>query len=173
MKNKIFSFIAIANMLLASSTTIIAANDSTISTKEVVIQKVENARKKTHDVKDYIDERLNDTIINTHDIAINHSSNELIQYHNNRVDAELEVIEEAMSFVERLGKGFTILIAIIIILVILGNYISRRQKYKIIEKAIENNYPLPPGFITNMSPRLVSRTTLSIWECPHTKRSGR
>ena len=76
MKNKIFSFIAIANMLLASSTTIIAANDSTISTKEVVIQKVENARKKTHDVKEYIDERINDTIINTHDIAINHSSNE-------------------------------------------------------------------------------------------------
>lgn len=158
MKNKIFSFIAIANMLLASSTTIIAANDSTISAKDVVVQKVENARKKTHDVKDFIDEQLNDTIINTHDIAINHSSNELIQYHNNRVDAELEVIEEAMSFVERLGIGFTILIAIIIILVILGNYISRRQKYKIIEKAIENNYPLPPGFITNnMRP---SQTTI-------------
>ena len=119
------------------------------SAKEVVVQNVENARKKTHNVKDYIDERLNDTIINTHDITKNHSSNNLIQYHNNRYNAELEVIKEAMSFAERLGKGFTTLIAIIIILVILGNYISRRQKYKIIEKAIENNYPLPPGFITN------------------------
>ena len=38
--------------------------------------------------------------------------------------------------------------SILTILIIIGVYLNRRQKYIIIEKAIENNYPLPPGFIS-------------------------
>jgi hypothetical protein len=165
MKTSIISIIVSGAMLLASSAPIIAANDSTITPEqriersaqelaaeslELATQEIKKAKKKSSEVRNYIDDRLNDTIINGKKIreAQQQSQYDYIsQYNQEKLNAKKDIIEQSFSFVEKLGQGILIFVSVIIILIIIGNYVSRRQKYKIIEKAIENNYPLPAEFI--------------------------
>lgn len=164
MKTTFFSIIATGAIFLASSTPAIAANDSIKSAEqrierlakelaaesiELATQEVKKARQKSNDIKSKIDKRLDDTIINGKAIRDQYNNNnELLAYKNARFDAKKELIEECFIFVEKLGKGILAFFAILTILIFIGVYLNRRQKYKIIEKAIENNYPLPPGFIS-------------------------
>lgn len=116
---------------------------------ELATQSIKEAKQKSSDIKSQIDKRLDDTIINGKAIKNQYrSNNELLEYQNARFNGEKEIIEKSFIFVEKLGKGVLAFFAILTTLIFIGVYINRRQKYKIIEKAIENNYPLPPGFIS-------------------------
>ena len=162
MKTSILSFFVAGAMLLASSTPAIAANDSTITPEqriersaqelaaesiELATQEVKKARQKSSKLRAEIDERLKDTIINGKKLKESRYSDDYAWQYNNRLQSEQNIINKSFEFIEKLGQGILIFVSVIIILIIIGIYISRRQKYKIIEKAIENNYPLPPGFI--------------------------
>jgi hypothetical protein len=163
MKTSILSFFAAGAMLLASSTPAIAAHDSIITPEqriersaqelaaesiELATQEVKKARQKSSKLRAEIDERLKDTIINGKKLKESRYSDDYAWQYNNRLQSEQNIINKSFEFVEKLGQGILIFVSVIIILIIIGMYISRRQKYKIIEKAIENNYPLPPGFIS-------------------------
>lgn len=187
MKTTFFSIIATGAIFLASSTPVIAANDSIKSAEqriersakelaaesiELATQEVKKVRQKSNDIKSKIDKRLDDTIINGKAIRDQYkSNNELIAYQNNRFNEEKELIEECLIFIEKLGKGVLAFFAILTILIFIGVYLNRRQKYKIIEKAIENNYPLPPGFISK-NVRPTSTTVQHIHYSPTQAQSG-
>ncbi len=162
MKTRILSFVTAG--AIALSMPLYAVNDSISQAAEQRIEKsakelaaetvelaasaVKDAKKSTKDLKEYVDSRLDDTIIlGGEPVTRAQDRNELIEFHNAEHEREQEIIEQSFDFVERLGKGITFLIVVTAILIIVSSYLKRRQKYKIIEKAIENNYPLPPGFL--------------------------
>ncbi len=164
MKTRFLSFVTVSALLLGASTPIIATNDSTKvtsaeqriekSAKELAVESIElatvaikQAKNNSETLKADINERLDDTIINNKAIKKERNSDRYINRYNSHLDKEILIMDKAMNMVENIGKGVTFFIIAIIALIILGVYLNRRQKYKIIEKAIENNYPLPPGFL--------------------------
>lgn len=169
MNTKILSLLSAGVIILASGTPIFATNDNTGKSTE---QRIENSAKNlaaesielateavkqvkanSNNVKAYVDERLNDTIINGKELKQRRSSYDYADRFNRKAEKEMEMIDKSFSFAEKSMKGLTFFICLIIIIIFLGIYLNRRQKYKIIEKAIENNYPLPPGFLgKNLKP---------------------
>lgn len=163
MKAQILSLVTAAAVILAANAPLYAANDSTSISTEQRIEKsakelaaesielattaVKQAKENSNNVRAYVDERLNDTILNGKEIKQRRNSYDYAERYNNRVDNEWEMIDKSFSFAEKSMKGLTIFLIILICIIFLGIYLNRRQKYKIIEKAIENNYPLPPGFL--------------------------
>lgn len=163
MRTKILSLATAGAIVLALSTPLYATKDSTnISTeqrieksaKELAAESIElataavkQAKENSNNVRAYVDERLNDTIINGKELKQRSNSYDYAEHYNNRVNNEWEMIDKSFSFAEKSMKGLTIFLITIICVIFLGIYLNRRQKYKIIEKAIENNYPLPPGFL--------------------------
>lgn len=165
MKTRILSLAAAGAILFGSSSPTFAGNDSTkVSSSEQRIEKsakelaaesielatvaIKQAKENSELFKTEIDNRLDDTIINGKAIKENRRNSEkYINRYNYGISKEERMMDKAMIMVEKIGKGITVFVVAIIALIIAGIYFSRRQKYKIIEKAIENNYPLPPGFL--------------------------
>lgn len=163
MKAQILSLVTAAAVILAANAPLYAANDSTSISTEQRIEKsakklaaesielattaVKQAKENSNNMRDYVDERLNDTILNGKEIKQRRNSYDYAERYNNRVSNEWEMIDKSLSFAEKSMKGLTIFLITLICIIFLGIYLNRRQKYKIIEKAIENNYPLPPGFL--------------------------
>lgn len=186
MKANILSFITASALLIGTNGTAFATNDSTkVSSTEQRIEKsakelaaesielatvaIKQAKENSETLKTEINNRLDDTIIDSKAIKSRRSSEEYINRYNNRLSEEEIMMDKAMNMVEKIGKGITVFVAVIIALIILGIYLNRRQKYKIIEKAIENNYPLPPGFLgKNLRP-----TTTTIQHIHYTQEQAR
>lgn len=168
MKAKILSFVTASALLLGINSSAFASNDSTkVSSTEQRIEKsakelaaesielatatIKQAKENSQTLKTKINRRLDDTIINGKAIkeksSSESSSNEYMNLIDSRRNHELAMMDRAMIILERIGEGVACIIIIIILLIIISTYLKRRQKYKIIEKAIENNYPLPPGFL--------------------------
>ncbi len=169
MNTKILSLLSAGIIILASGTPIFATNDNTgksteqriensaknlaAESIELATEAVKQAKANSNNVKAYVDERLNDTIINGKELKQRRSSYDYADRFNRKAEKEMEMIDKSFSFAEKSMKGLTFFICLIIIIIFLGIYLNRRQKYKIIEKAIENNYPLPPGFLgKNLKP---------------------
>ena len=90
---------------------------------------------------------LDDTIINNAEIdsvlnADSTSDNYYNDWPNDRL-LEMQNIWSRMAGRAITGMWFTL--AFIIFICLLFSYLRRRRKYKVIEKAIDNNYPLPDG----------------------------
>ena len=165
MKTKLLSLITTGVLLIGTSAPVFAVNDSTktvsseqriekaatdlaAETIELATEQVKQAKKTSSELKASIDERLNDTIINGKEIRQYRSSDEYLNHYNSNIqDDQFAIIEESFSLVRTISEGFIVFGIILAIIIVIGVYLNRRQKYKIIEKAIENNYPLPPGFL--------------------------
>lgn len=189
MKANILSFITASALLIGTNGTALATNDSTkVSSTEERIEKsakelaaesielatvaIKQAKENSETLKTEINNRLDDTIIDNKAIKSRRSSEEYINRYNSGISRQERIMDKSMDMVEKIGKGITVFVAVIIALIILGIYLNRRQKYKIIAKAIENNYPLPPGFLgKNLRP-----TTTTIQHIHYTQeqvQSGR
>ncbi len=164
MKTKLLTLATTGALLLASSSPILAASDSIKSTAEQRIENaaielaaeatelattaVKQAKKDTKNVQEYVKNRLDDTLIAEGKPVHRYpTSDEYMQNHNSNLEVLDPIVKEGMDFAENIAKGTFYFILAIIIFGFLASYLKRRQKYKVIEKAIENNYPLPPGFL--------------------------
>ncbi|MCH4155366.1 MAG: DUF6249 domain-containing protein [Muribaculaceae bacterium] len=96
-----------------------------------------------------IEQKLNDTVVNNNpDDADDADDSEVAatgdgSYHNEgaeMLDRMTPVMITSVVF------GSILLIVIVILIFV---YLLRRRKYRVIEKAIENNYPLPEGIFDN------------------------
>lgn len=166
MKTKLFSIAIAGTMLFTSTLSASAVNDSTkvspeqrveqsamnlaAESMDMAAQAMKDARKSSNNVREYVNSRLNDTIINGKAIKEERNNNDYVSDYinrqNNRYEHEQAMMDKALNILDKAGKGITIFVAVVIIIIALCIYFNRRQKYKIIQKAIENNYPLPPGF---------------------------
>lgn len=166
MKTKLFSIAIVGTMLFTSTLSASAVNDSTkvspeqrveqaamnlaAESMDMAAQAMKDARKSSNNVREYVNSRLNDTIINGKAIKEERNNNDYVSDYinrqNNRYEHEQAMMDKALNILDKAGKGITIFVAVVIIIIALCIYFNRRQKYKIIQKAIENNYPLPPGF---------------------------
>lgn len=166
MKAKLFSIAIAGTMLFTSPLSASAVNDSTkvspeqrieqsamnlaAESMDMAAQAMKDVRKRSNNVREYVDSRLNDTIINGKAIKEERNNNDYVSDYinrqNNHYEHEQAMMDKALNILDKAGKGITVFVAVIIIIIALCIYFNRRQKYKIIQKAIENNYPLPPGF---------------------------
>ena len=97
---------------------------------------------------------LDDTIINmTDEVA------EPIE-RDNRSDWRVRMQEVWSSTAEVIGLAFIWGMVCLIALIMLFNYLKRRRKYKMVEKAIEKNYPLPPYIFDGHA------TAQPVWNTP-------
>lgn len=100
---------------------------------------------------------LDDTIINmTDEVA------EPIE-RDNKSDWRVRMQEVWSSTAEAIGLAFIWGMVCLIALIMLFNYLKRRRKYKMVEKAIENNYPLPPYVFDGHAP------AQPVWNTPATQ----
>lgn len=169
MKTKIYSFLLAGALLTAPCIQAHAVGDSIVNTPEQRIEKaskdiaastlervsdaMKEGQKKTENVKDYVARRLDDTIINGKELRQRSERDTYIERYNNNLEHENALFDKSFNLAKSILKGISFTVLGIILLIILGIYFNRRQKYKIMEKAIENNYPLPPGFLgKNMRP---------------------
>lgn len=165
MKSKIISLFAAGTLVLATCVSAFAVNDSTevkteraieqsaqkmaAETIELAANAVKQARENTDNVKTYVDKRLNDTILNREELRQYRNSYDYTENYNTRGNLKFRAMEDFFSLLDKSIKGLTGLFITIIIVSFFGVFINRHQKYKIIEKAIENNYPLPDGLFGN------------------------
>lgn len=145
MKTKLFSLLAAGALLISISAPLFAENNSTKKTAKEITNE---AIKATQDINEYVESRLDDTLfMDVTPVDNGQEDNEILDYYNEQHQREYEFFNRGFDFVKKIGLGFVIFILLLITITIIGEYLKRRQKYKIIEKAIENNYPLPPGFL--------------------------
>lgn len=161
--SKFLTFLTAGALLLASSSPISATNDSIPtpeqriekSAKEIAAESIElaatavkQAKENTNNVKAYVDSRLDDTIIaGGEPVIITSSSDDYIDEYNLKSDFVNSSIGQSLMFARTVLKMGALFVTIIVVIALLVSYLKRRQKYKVIEKAIENNYPLPAGFL--------------------------
>ena len=117
MRTKILSLATAGAIVLALSTPLYATKDSTnISTeqrieksaKELAAESIElataavkQAKENSNNVRAYVDERLNDTIINGKELKQRSNSYDYAEHYNNRVNNEWEMIDKSLSFAEK------------------------------------------------------------------------
>lgn len=100
---------------------------------------------------------LDDTVINmTDEVA------EPIE-RDNENDWRVRMQEVWSNTAEVIGLAFIWGMVCLIALIMLFNYLKRRRKYKMVEKAIENNYPLPPYVFDGHA------TAQPVWNTPATQ----
>ncbi len=100
---------------------------------------------------------LDDTVINmTDEVA------EPIE-RDNESDWRVRMQEVWSNTAEVIGLAFIWGMVCLIALIMLFNYLKRRRKYKMVEKAIENNYPLPPYVFDGHAP------AQPVWNTPATQ----
>lgn len=100
---------------------------------------------------------LDDTVINmTDEVA------EPIE-RDDKSDWRVRMQEVWSSTAEVIGLAFIWGMVCLIALIMLFNYLKRRRKYKMVEKAIENNYPLPPYVFDGHAP------AQPVWNTPATQ----
>ena len=80
-----------------------------------------------------------------------------------RDDWRVKMQEVWSSTAETIGLSFIWGMVCLIALIMLFNYLKRRRKYKMVEKAIENNYPLPPYVFDGHAP------AQPVWNTPATQ----
>lgn len=80
-----------------------------------------------------------------------------------RDDWRVRMQEVWSSTAEVIGLAFIWGMVCLIALIMLFNYLKRRRKYKMVEKAIENNYPLPPYIFDGHAP------VQPVWNTPATQ----
>lgn len=168
MKTRLFSLFTASAILLASGTTLYAANDSIQSAAEQRIEKsakdiaaesmeiaataIKTANKNAKKISKEFENHLDDTLFLTEIPADEmQEENELITYHYSRFQDEKDLIEGIFDKINNTGKRISFFILLIIALIIINSIVKRRQKYRIIEKAIENNYPLPDELLGKSS----------------------
>lgn len=97
---------------------------------------------------------LDDTVIDASDDAITEQEYDNVSYDDsNRNWTEINAVWS--STVKQIMWYFSTTILSIIFVVLLFRYLNRRRKYRVIEKAIENNYNLPEGLLDKAPERIV------------------
>ena len=84
---------------------------------------------------------LDDTIVN-----LNEDGEEADVNVDNALKTGENITNKMAETAENISMGFFIAVVFIVAFSLLFYYLHRRRKYKMVEKAIENNYPLP-GYI--------------------------
>lgn len=145
MKTKLISLLAVGALMIGTSAPLFAENNSNRKTAKEITNE---AIKATQDINEYVESRLDDTLfMDVTPVADKQENNEILDYYNEQHQREYEFFNSAFDLAKKISLGFVIFILLLITITIVGEYLKRRQKYKVIEKAIENNYPLPDGFL--------------------------
>ncbi len=112
-----------------------------ISSSKGRIEVTNDAKKLTTVIND----RLNDTVLRTIDDSLGDKTENHAPIEFSATVDDNGVPASAIAIVAIVFLS----IVLIVIAAIIGSYMHRRQKYRLVEKAIENNYPLPNGTFVN------------------------
>lgn len=97
-------------------------------------------------------EHLDDTIVdNSHEY----------EYDGDNQENEKEFLEinrTWSSAVSQMTGSFCVAVVFLVFIVLFFRYLNRRRKYKVMEKAIENNYQLPEGIFGGNTTKVVYNT---------------
>lgn len=93
-------------------------------------------------VKKAINKAINDTLWNE---KVETADDETYNYMALDNDARLKEVRMWSSAVKQISISMCFCIMVVVFLSLLFYLLHRRAKYRVIEKAIENNYPLPPS----------------------------
>lgn len=105
---------------------------------------------------------LDDTLVNMNK-EVDQVSSDYDPLKLERDDWRVRMQEVWSSTAEVIGLAFIWGMVCLIALIMLFNYLKRRRKYKMVEKAIENNYPLPPYVFDGHAP------AQPVWNTPATQ----
>ena len=94
------------------------------------------------EVKKAINKAINDTLW---DEKVETADDETYNYMALDNDARLKEVRMWSSAVKQISISMCFCIMVVVFLSLLFYLLHRRAKYRVIEKAIENNYPLPPS----------------------------
>jgi len=94
------------------------------------------------EVKKAINKAINDTLWNE---KVETADDETYNYMALDNDARLKEVRMWSSAVKQISISMCFCIMVVVFLSLLFYLLHRRAKYRVIEKAIENNYPLPPS----------------------------
>ncbi len=135
-----------ASITTKGDTTVIVADGDTT----VIESRIAGALEKV--ISGKIMEHLDDTVLdNSGSVTVNLDD-------DSTVDEDTTWIETNRIWSQRLTDIVAItsvFLVAIVVLVLTFRYLNRRRKYKVIEKAIENNYPLPDGIFGKSTTRVV------------------
>ncbi len=146
---KVFLTLLTAIVTIGIST----ANNVSVTTKgdsTVVIENGDTTIIKGMNIGKFVNGILDDTVVNLN----NDEESEANSESASTTMSEKAFQERQLSLqkmVERIVRNVMVGIVLIVLLSLLFYYMHRRAKYKIIEKAIENNYPLPDSMISGKS----------------------
>lgn len=118
-----------ANINRSGDTTTIVMNDDTVRVTD-------------GEVKKAINKAINDTLWNE---KVETADDETYNYMALDNDARLKEVRMWSSAVKQISISMCFCIMVVVFLSLLFYLLHRRAKYRVIEKAIENNYPLPPS----------------------------
>lgn len=99
-------------------------------------------------ISSYISNKLNDTVLTS--VTDSAEEGEFEQPEHIGISGSIEDLGVPIGAIAIVGIVFGS-IFLIVVAVIVGSYMHRRQKYRLMEKAIENNYPMPEGVFTSPS----------------------
>ena len=105
---------------------------------------------------------LDDTLVNMNK-EVDHAGSDYDPLEPERDDWRVRMQEVWSNTAENISIVFIWGMVCLIALIMLFNYLKRRRKYKMVEKAIENNYPLPPYIFDGHAP------VQPVWNTPATQ----
>ena len=151
MKRLIYSLVIVAALFApqhinAGNTSITTKGDTTIVVANgdtaVITSRVAGLVEKI--ISNELVNHLDDTLVGSEaNPAENH------QHDDARTSGLIELNRYWSSATSTITQGLLTGIVAIVLLVLFFRYLNRRRKYKVLEKAIENNYPLPDGALGN------------------------
>lgn len=98
-------------------------------------------------IKARVERALNDTLLDAGQVSSDTVDGDVVwKVNGQRADVDLQAINDTWAGVARKAmRDLFFWIAVIVFLGLLFGYLRRRSQNRVIERAIENNYPLPDG----------------------------
>ncbi len=98
-------------------------------------------------IKARVERALNDTLLDAGQVSSDTVDGDVEwKVNGQRADVDLQAINETWAWAARDAmRNFFFWISVIVFLGLLFGYLRRRSQNRVIERAIENNYPLPDG----------------------------
>jgi len=132
-----------------------------ISEKGIIIKKGnKNVEIKFGELGRLINEHLDDTVLSSVGATVADSEDEPTEEPITEIqDPTYNVAQDGMRLARDISSNFFWALVAIVFLALLFYYMHRRRKYKTVDRAIMNNYPLPDEFFGKRSQRMPQQPT--------------
>ncbi len=136
------------NVPAAQQEKTVAATEPKVSVTDSVINVITNGKRvaiKYADLEKFVNRHLDDTLLNMAE-ADEGTEDEATTLSYSYRQQEADMAREGMSLARDIARYFAWSLMVVVFMVLLFYYMHRRRKYKTIDNAIKNNYPLPDEF---------------------------